>query len=798
MIKNFIISNLRSLWKNKSHTFINTLGLSLGITCAILIFLIIKFELSFDTFHANGDRIFRVVTAYTQQGTNYSAGITYPLVPAIKADFGDPEYVTIVDANHSNPVIKVTHPDGSTDKYKETNTAFVDPDYLKMFKHEWIEGNEQSLNNERTVVLTESIAKKYFGNTSALNKVISVNTDFDATVTGVIKDPPLNTDFAFKILFSNKIGAKPRGWTGWSATSSSINCYVRLNEGVTKEEFESKLAGWHMKYFTGDLEEEGKFRRYFLQPLNEIHFDTRFSNFGYRTISETTLLTLGAIGLLLLLTACINFINLNTVLIINRSKEAGIRKVMGSTRNQLVWQFLGETFIVTAVALLLSTGLAELALIYLTPVLGYRLEFEPLTDITTIVFLGLLPLIVTGLSGLYPAFRLARFQPVKALKNKMSGAPGQGLTLRRSLIVFQLMISQVLVICTIVVVRQIDHFMSQPLGLNSEAVIEFELPQNEAELIHRLHDRLESISGIEHVAMSNTGSTSENSWGGDFVAVIDGKQIKENTNVKFATEGYLDTYGLTLLHGEGLVPSDSATRFVVNEKFTQTMGFKNSRDAIGTPVEIWGNKAMITGIVKDFNANSLKETLRPVIILNGVGSLNIGAVRMNTQDMKSTIAEVQKAWEEIYPNYVFGFAFLDDTISQFYDAERRNGYLIGLFAGVAIFIGCIGLFGLVSFMAKNKTKEVGIRKTLGATVSQVVVLFSKEFLMLIVISFVISAPLAYYVSEQWLDNFAYKKHPDIVTFFVGIGLSLLVVMSTVGIKSYRAATANPVDALRDE
>jgi ABC-type antimicrobial peptide transport system permease subunit len=796
MIQNYIVITLRSLWKNRSHTIINILGLSLGITCSILIFLIIRFELSYDNYHPNGDRIYRIVTKYKVGGN--TAGITYPLPVALRQDFPDPEHVIIVDSNLNGPVITIHHADGKADRYKEPNVTFTDPEYFKVFRYEWLEGNENALAGEKTVVITESIARKYFRNESALNKVINFNNEFDVTVSGVVKDPPLNTDFPFRLIFSARLGANKRGWDTWGSQSSSLNCYVQLNPSVSEKEFESKLNGWHLKYFTGENEEDGKERTYVLQPLKDIHFNTSLSNFGGRTISKLTLLTLSFIGIVLLLTACINFINLNTVLIINRSKEAGIRKVMGSTRVQLVTQFLSETLMITLVSLIISTGLVELSILYITPDLGYQLRFDPLSDLQTLAFLFTLPVVVTLLSGLYPGISLSRFQPVKALKNKLTGNPGEGLTLRRTLVVFQLVISQVLIVCTVIAVQQINHFMAQPLGIQSEGVVEFGLPSHKPELIHTLSERLKNIPGVINATMSNTGSTAASQWNGDAELNVNGKLIKVITMVKIADHNYVNTYGLTLLHGEDLIESDTANRFLVNETFSRELGFENTADAIGLPVHLWGRKAVITGIVKDFNTDNLRESLDPTIVLCGTSSFFLGAVSLNTRAVTQVLPEIQKTWESVYPNYVFEYRFLDETIAGFYDAERRNAYLIGIFAAVSIFIGCIGLFGLISFMARSKTKEVGIRKTLGASISQIIALFSKEFVILIILSFVLSSPLAYYFMEQWLENFAYRIHPGISTFLIGVMLTFTVVLGTIGIKSYKAATANPVDALRDE
>jgi putative ABC transport system permease protein len=798
MLKNFLLSNFRTLWKNRTHTFINLAGLALGITCSVLIFLIVKFELSFDSHHTQKEKIYRVVTEYfKEQPSGFGSGMTYPFPPALRNDFADLKYVALVDANMSPPVITIPDANGKDRKFKEKKAAFVDPEYLKMFDHEWILGNNEALSREKTVVISESTAKKYFGNESPMNKVITFNNEFDVTVTGVIKDPPLNTDFPFHVLLSSKLGADKRGWEDWGATASSLNCYVLLGDQVSKEAFEAKLKGWHLKYFKGNNEEDGKFRTYFLQPLKEIHTDTRFGNFNQRVVSKESLFTLLLIGLLLLATACINFINLNTVLIVNRSKETGIRKVMGSTRGQLVFQFLAETALITVIALLISSGLVELSLIYLEPILEYKLSFDPLTDPLTLLFVLALPIVVTILAGLYPAISLSQFQPVQALKNKLAGKPGQGMTLRRGLIVFQLMISQALVVCTIIAVQQINHFMTQPLGINSEAVIEFNVPENKPETIHRLTEQLTNLPSVANVSLSNTGSTSGNQWSGDFEATVKGNLIKEQAQVKFADANYVSTYGIRLLHGENLPDSDTVNRFLVNVAFTKELGYDNPEDALGTEVNLWGNKAIVKGIVNDFHSTSLHQDKGPVIITTSASAYYIGAVRLATNS-REAIAQVQKVWEEVYPKYVFEYTFLDETIEQFYKAERRNSYLIGIFAGVAILIGCIGLFGLISFMAKNKTKEVGIRKTLGASVGQVVALFSKEFIVLVAISFVLSAPLSYYFMNEWLKNFAYRITPGVMTFLLGIGVSLLVVFATVGIKSYRAAVANPVDALRDE
>lgn len=799
MLQNYFTIILRSLHKNRGHALVNVFGLALGMTCSLVIFLIVYFELSYDQHHADADRIYRVVTEYSKSDkVGYSSGITYALPEALRQDFAELEAITIVDGNLFPPVISLSRSNGVLDRFKEGGVVFVDPEYFKLFNYEWIEGNASALHQEKSVVLTSRLAKKYFGDEIATGNVINFNNEFDLTVAGVIADPPLNTDLSFSMIISSRLGKDKRGWTDWTATSSSINCFVKLNEGVSQEQFDEKLRGWHLKYFAGNPEEDGKERRYFLQPLTAMHFDTRFNNFAGRTISTTTIISLSTIGGLLLLTACVNFINLNTVLIVKRSREAGVRKTLGSSNIQIISQFLGETFLISIVALVFSAGLSELLLINLTSVLGYRLSLFEMFDAITAGAALLIPVVVTLLAGFYPAVRLSRYQPVQALKASSITYHGEGVVLRRALIVFQLFISQGLVITTIIIGCQIDHFMKQPLGINSDAVVEFLLPDNKPELVHTLRERMLALPEVHSVTMSNTGATSLSSWGGDIEASVGNEVMKTYSNIKFADDGYFSTYGIRLIHGEGLLPSDTANRFVVKEKFARALGYTDPADVIGTPVNVWGNRAVVTGVVKDFNAIPLQFNLSPVIVLSGTASYQLGAVRLNTKDLQEGVAKVKNVWESVYPNDVFEHTFLDEQIASFYDAERRNSTILSLFSAVAVLIGSIGLFGLVSFIVQQRFKEIGIRKTFGATIPQIVAILSREFLVLVAVAFILATPLALYFMQKWLSNFAYRYEINGTEFFAGLMLTLLVSMTTVGVRAIRAAKANPVEALRSE
>ncbi len=788
------------LVKNRWHSLINVAGLTLGITCAIVIFVIVRFELSFDKDHLHNERIYRIVTERSPYGeVEYTAGITYPLPEALRQDFPDLEYVTVDDANTSEPVLGVTAADGSVKLFKEKKFTFADPDYFKIFKYEWLEGApDRALNIEKSVVLTASVARKYFGSTPAMGQVLSFNNKYQVTVSGVVQDPPSNSSLPYDVIFSTRLGADAHAWTNWGSTSSGINCYVLLKENVSAADFERKLKGWHMKYFIGDDKQQGESMNYFLQPLREVHSDTRFSTHGPETVSKKTLTSLSMIGLLLLVTACINFINLNTVLIINRSKEVGVKKVLGGSKFHLVTTFLGETFIITLVALIISVGLTPLFLSLLKSSLGYSLKINFLTDSMLVLFMLLLLLVVTLLAGLYPGMKLAAFKPIRALKQKLYETGGEGVSLRRILIGVQIVTSQALIICTIIVVRQVDYFSNLPLGLNSSSVVEFELPTRKSIDFKLLKERLKAIPGVQDVTMSNTGSSGKDTWGGDYEAIIKGEMVKGPAQVKFADNDYLKTYQIKLLAGNDLIPSDTAYAFLINESAARAMGFATPEEAIGTPLSIWGRKGPISGVVSDFNTTSLRDPIAPTVITSNRGSYMMTAMRLETADLPKTLGQIESTWKMTYPAFVFEYAFLDDTIKHFYETEQRTSRLIMIASVIAIIIGAVGLLGLVSFSVARRTKEVGIRKTLGASISSIIALFSKEFIWLVVISFAVATPVSYLLMNQWLANFAYHIQPGVMSFLAAMIMSGVVVLGTVGVLSYRAGAANPVDALKYE
>ena len=798
MLKNYIIIAWRNLWRNKSYSLWNIFGLALGIGGASLIFLLIQFELSFDKHHPQEDKIFRVVMEDNANGDHkFTQAIPYPLPEALRGDFEQIDALTIVDANVQNPIITISS-GHQTDKYKEERGfAFVDPDYFQIFPYKWVLGNPRSaLSEQKTVVLSESLAAKYFGNENPLGQVINFNNQLDLKVTGVVQDAPKNTDIPFNMLISINLGEEDkRGWEGWDASSGRVHCYLKLqnkeDEVYLNQQLESYFGEhWHEEY--------AKDIHLFLQPLSDLHFDTRFANFNARVVSIKTIWALGLIGLFLLVTSCINFINLNTVLAVQRSKEIGVRKVLGGHRGQLVLQFLGETLLVTTIAVLGALLIIRAGLVQMQNFLGYDLNFNIFSAASLTMFLVGILVLVCALAGLYPALLMSGFRPITALKNNINLSSRWGFSLRSSLVTTQLVISQILVICTLVVISQLKYFNNSPLGFNREAILEFPLPVRGPEKVDQMANNLGNNPMVTAVSFTSTGAASDDSWGGDFTFNNGQEIITRNTYVKFIDENFLNTYGVRLRAGKNLLPADSANMFLVNESFVRAMGLSDMEHALGQYVKFWGVEAPIMGVIKDFNATSLHNPIQACIFMVGADSYHQGAVKISAENIPLAIKSIEQAWTAVYQDYIFEYHFLDETIAQFYAEEEKIARIFKIFAALAIGIGCIGLFGLISFMTTRRIKEVGVRKILGASISNIVLLFSKHFILLTFVALFISIPLSYYAMHAWLENFTYRIDLGIGVFLAAAMISILIVALTVGFKTIQAAITNPVDSLRYE
>jgi ABC-type antimicrobial peptide transport system permease subunit len=530
-----------------------------------------------------------------------------------------------------------------------------------------------------------------------------------------------------------------------------------------------------------------------------MHFDRRFEIFGDHITSKTTLLTLSLIGILIVLMACVNFINLSTAIAVNRSKEVGIRKVLGSNRRQLFGQIMSETAAIVCIAVLVALGIVYLALPYIKHIASIQ-EQPGLFTIRTIGLLIGIGILVTLLAGLYPSFVMSKFNPISALKNKLVSASVHGVSLRRGLVVMQFSISQVLIIATAVVVSQMNFIRNADLGFNKEAVLLLSGNADSASLAKQtaFKQQLLQLPGVQSVSFNNDAPSSENSWLTNFSY---NHQPSENFQVslKFADADYIKTFGLQLLAGRSYSESDTSKEAVINETLVKKLKVKNVHDVIGKTIGLGNNKWLpIVGVVKDFKSSSLREGIKPMLITTVKSFYGLTAIKIKTTQLQKAQEAIQKIWDQHYPEYAYSAAFFDENIAKFYKQETQLSLLYKIFAGLAIFISCLGLYGLVSFMAIQKTKEVGIRKVLGASVISLVQLFSKEFTILIVVSFFIAVPVAWLMMHNWLNNFVFRISLGIGFFAVAVIASILIAWLTVGFKALKAALANPVKSLRTE
>ena len=508
------------------------------------------------------------------------------------------------------------------------------------------------------------------------------------------------------------------------------------------------------------------------------------------------------IGIFLFVIACVNFINLATAQAVNRSKEVGVRKVLGSNRNQLALQFLSETALITIVALIAAIAIAATALPFLNKLLEVEMSLNFITDPSLILFVFAVAIVVTLLSGIYPAIILSGFNPITALKSKVSAKMVGGISLRRGLVILQFAIAHVLIIGMLIVVKQMDYFKNASLGFDKAAIINVDVPGDSINhiKIDYLRNQLLSNTDIQNVSFSFGSPSSENNWNSDFKYNHAAKTTDFSANLKWADADYFKTYHLQFVAGRPYYPADTVREFVVNETLLRKLGIRDPKDAIGKEINFWNGVkvAKIVGVIRDFNSYSLRQPMAPVVLSTWKDVYQTINIKIKPGAEKPTLAYVEKLWNQAFPDYVYEYKFLDETIRNFYKQENQLSQFYKIFAAIAIFISCLGLYGLVSFMAAQRTKEVGIRKVLGASAQNIVYLLSKEFTLLIIIAFVISAPVAYYIMHQWLQNYTYRIPLGASIFVLAIISSVVIAWITVGHRAIKAAMANPVKSLRTE
>lgn len=800
MIKNYFKSAFRNLLKNKTYTSINVSGLAIGIAVCLIIFLVIQFETSFDTFHKKKDRVYRVLTEFHDaNGINPSQGVPAPLARALRNDFPQLEKVTSIYSVGDDQIAIVDESGHIIKKFKEeTGVFFTEPEFFDIFDFKWMTGNPASLSEPNTAALTKSTAEKYFGDwKQAVGKMIKRNNKQDFKIAGIIEDVPANTDFQLKVIASFKT-LKSATSTDWQTVSSAMECYLLLPKNLSEQKFNSFFPAFVKKYKPAEAVKDLQL----LQPLSKVHYDNLTGNYLHRTISKELINALMFIALFILIIACVNFINLSTAQAVNRAKEVGIRKVLGSNRSQLKFQFLTETTIIVLAAVAISLVLTIVFLPIIKTILQLPLSNNIFHDPTIILFLLLLIPVVILLSGFYPSVVLSRFNPITALKNKAAAKISKGITMRKALVVVQFVIAQALIIGTLIMVKQMDYFNSKSMGFDKEAIITVPFPTDSIGLskIDFLKNELSRQKGINKFSLGIASPAENNNWFSNFKFDNAPKSTDFPANLKWGDSNYLHTYNLELVTGRNIRQTDTANEFLVNETLLKLLGITDPSLALNKEINMWDGKikANIVGVIKDFHSESLQQKMAPVLIASNKEFYSMAGIKLNPPDFKSEIKEIEKVWSNVYPEYVFEYQFLDQKVAKFYSNENKLSNLYKIFAIIAILLSCLGLYGLASFMAVQRIKEVGIRKVLGASIKSVIYLFSKEFIILISIAFVVASALAYYFMQQWLQGYAYRIDLSWWIFALAGMLSLLIALITVSSQAVKAAIANPIKNLRTE
>lgn len=776
---------------------INIFGLGLGSACAILIFLLVRYHLSFDNFHADPDRIYRVVTEQHRDNISYSNYVPNPLGKVFREDYTFSEQVARV-ATFDQELISVNS-GKEIKKFKEENgVAFTETAFFNIFNYPLLQGDiKTALTEPNTAILTERLAKKYFGSSNPIGKVLRVDNRVDLRITGVLKNLPVNTDRETEIYASYSTLRTYEEWFArddfWGGMSSAMQCFVRLKPGISLEQVEKVLSAYSTKYRANSK----NVHHYKLQPLSDIHFDSRYGG----VMEKKNLWALAFIGLALVITSGINFINLATALAVKRAKEVGVRKVLGGSRKQLFWQFITETGLLMTFAMVLAIGLTFMVIPYVNDWFNSQLSFNPIADRSLAIFIITLTLVITFFAGSYPGLILTGFKPVEVFQNKVTRWNVAGFNIRRVLIIFQFAISQILVISMIVISSQMHYARQSDIGFDKEAIVMLPIGSGStATTNHTLKNRLSEIAGVKQVSLCFTAPTSHDDWNTDIG--YDNRPENEpfKVSVKAGDEHYVPAFGLELVAGRNIFPSDSVREFLVNETFVRKLNLSSPEQVIGKTISVDGGevKAPIVGVLKDFHDKSFHEDISAICIMPSYDLYNRFAVKVNPTNLKATLAGMDRIWSEVYPNEVYEHEFLDAQIGKFYETEETMLRWTEVFACIALFIGCMGLYGLVSFMAVQKTKEIGIRKVLGGSILQILWIFGKEFSVLILIAFLIATPLAGWLMSSWLQHFTYHIELSMWTFIPAIGATLIIAGLTVGYKSVAAALANPVKSLRSE
>ncbi|KAA2238455.1 FtsX-like permease family protein [Chitinophaga agrisoli] len=797
MFRNYFKLAFRTLWRQKFYTALNIFGLSLGIAVGLVLFQFIRFHLGFDRYHTHADQLYRVVTElHLDDGSViYEKGSPLAIGTALQASLPQVKDAAVLLQLRGATVGVPAH--GDTEYFTEhSNIGFADPHWFGLFNYTWANGDAQTaLTSPNKAVITQKLAVKYFGHDNPVGRTLVLDNHYTVTVAGILKNNPDNTDLQTDI-FLSRVSMRQYypGWEegmmrDWGAINSTTQSYVRLTAGVSPQKAEAVIAQLQKAHFSPDVVKAYRFK---LQPLSEVHFDGRFGG----SVRRSLLITLACTGLFIVLIGCFNFINMATAQSMKRAKEIGTRKVLGGTPISIFWQFITE---ITSIVLL-ATALSFLWVICFHSLvanwLQVQLHFNVLRDPSLLLGLVSLLVFVVLVSGVYPAFVLSRFKPVAALQQQRTGGPNA--VYRKGLVILQHVIVQGLIVCSLIITLQVRHLKTADIGYNREAVLMIPIPDTDKQKMSYLANELRAQPGIQSLSFCFQAPSGEAAPGGS-IKYDDRNWEAFPASTVVGDAAYLSTFQLTLLAGDNLQESDTIRQVLINQTLLHKLGFKEPGQAIGHTLTIGGlndRTATISGVVKDFNVHALYTPMDPVVITTQRDQYRYAAIKLAAAGQGQLRERIRKAWQAAYPTSVFEYRYVDEQIDAFYHKEDLLSNLIRTTTVIAIIISCLGLLGLISFFTLQRTKEIGIRKVLGASVAGIVYLLSKDFFILLLLSMAITAPFAWYGMSQWLQGFAYRINISWWMFGLSGLMSVLITLFTVSYQAIKAAFANPVKSLK--
>ncbi len=791
MILNYLKVAWRNIVRSRSYAVINIIGLTLGLSISIVLFCIVRFEFGFDTYHQNADRLYQVtlVDKFGEPQTHVPQGIVKALreqIPGVEKAVSvfrwDPSVIRVENKN-----------------LKQENTYFLHPEFLDMIDVAWISGSsKQSLGGLNQVVLDEPTARKLFGAGDPLGKVIRYDNNIDLVVSGIIREMPLQSDFQFKMIMSyetlKKFQVDYASDDNWEGGDSWFHSYILADELADVNSIQAQLINMLAK-----RKDETNYVHTKLSPFSEMHFDVESDVFNY-AIPRWMVDVLVIIAIFLIAIASINFINLATAQANYRSREIGVRKVMGSSRTSIIFQFFIETGVVVALSVLLASGIATQLVGYADSFFNTKVSQTNVWDSGMVLYLLILTVGVTILAGFYPAFLLSGFQPSKIFRNQISSSSRHGVSLRKSLVVAQFVIAQVMVICMLVGTQQMRFFYETDMGFSVDSVVTVNMGYKDSVLLQEnFQQQLLKFPQIKDVTYALTSpSSNRNWWWGDVThsGLLNGEQT---FRLQWIDHNYLPFYNIDLIAGRNFVPGDTGRYALINEKSARDMGFTDPQDALGETLFFWGsNKVIVIGVLKNYYSQGLKSEVPPHLYLFGKWNFQLAQIKIDISQTQSALDHIKQSWTELHPDHFFEYEFLSDDLKTFYEDERKLSNFIILFAIVGIVIGCLGLFGLVSFVCARRTKEISIRKVLGATILNVISLISRDFIIMVLFAFVIAIPIGWFLMNEFLQQYTYHTTIEWFVFVVaGVATGLLALV-TVGMQSFRAALQNPAESLKYE